>query len=88
MHNAVEYNGNEIANTVANETRALAREIDAKTKLLKAQYFELTDKLMNTTYVEAKEQTVAMRRLGQLAECIGKLEQTKTKLVRAGCWLD
>lgn len=88
MSRACHYQGTTAANPIADIGDSLADHLRSEVDSLRKQYFELSEKVSNHAYMPSSDQIIDMRRLGQLAELIGRLEDARAAANHCRCWLD
>lgn len=88
MFDPVTYQNNPFANDLMlNAVGASKQPLYEMVATLRKQYWEAHAALSTTSFDTKKDQTVAMRKLGQLAELIAALEEAHSRAARLGCWL-
>ena len=88
MFNAVQYDNVHIANDIADDAALVKDQIRENIDALRRVYFKAHEQLGKASYRSPREQTIDMRRLGQLADLIGKLEDAHSAAARCKCWID
>lgn len=81
------YDNTAVANRIADLGDTTADNLRNDVDALRKAYFDLADKVASHAYCPAAGQLIDMRRLGQLAELIAKLDAARSAANACRCWL-
>jgi hypothetical protein len=84
----VSYENNPVANNLMQDVAAYRPVLLKVRDDLRAAYWKHHAAIAEASFSVNGDQTVALRKLGQLAEALGRAEAAYTAVAHVGCWLD
>lgn len=88
MFAPVTYQNNPVANAMMQDTAKHRVTLSKMRDDLRASYWQHHAAVAEAEFPIGMEQTIALRKLGQLAEALGKVEAAYAAVTHVGCWLD
>lgn len=84
----VTYSNNPAANAIIEDTSEARSVLRTMRDDARELYWKHHKALAAHPFKDFSDQTVALRKLGQLADALGQIEAAYSAINRIGCWLD